>query len=419
MKIHVWVPDYASAIGGIQTLSRFLVRALREIMPEARICVFSKNDTSFPEPAFDWTTSFTPLGWWPPGLRTSAFSIELFRCAAFDRPDLVITTHPNFSPVANWLKKAFGIPYVAIGNGIDVWEVRSRHVRAALRNANKLLAISEYTRQRMAVAIGIAPDNILLFPCTVDSDQFVSGPKPRFLLKRYRLRANQPVILTITRLASAERYKGYDQLLSAIPAVRQQFPDVRYVLGGRGPDRPRVEALVRKLGVEENVILAGYIPEHELREHYNLCDVFAMPSKGEGFGIVFLEAMVCGKAVLAGNKDGSVDPLLDGTIGVLIDPDDVAQIADALIAILARKTNGGEFEKLKTGVTDAKQRPGFPKLKCSMQIPDIIFDPAALRRKAIDAYGYDRFKQRLEEVLRPLLNGKGETRNAKIRGWAT
>ncbi len=80
--------------------------------------------------------------------------------------------------------------------------------------------------------------------------------------------------------------------------------------------------------------LAGYIPEEELNDHYNLCDVFAMPSKGEGFGIVFLEAMACGKPVLAGNKDGSVDALLGGKLGALVDPDDVAQIAETLIAIL-------------------------------------------------------------------------------------
>lgn len=377
MNIHVWVPDYASAMGGIQTLSRFLVRALRDSYPTARICVFSKNDTSFPEAAYNGSTTFTPLGWWPLQLRTAAFSAELFRRGALERPDLIITTHPNFAPVAHWLQRALRIPYMAVGNGIDVWEIHSSRMRLALRQADFLVAISEYTRERMTASVGVDASRISLFPCTVDAEQFTPGRKPRFLLKRYGLRQDQPVILTITRLASAERYKGYDQILRAIPAVRERFPDVRYILGGRGGDRSRVEALVQKLGVGENVILAGYVPEHELREHYNLCDVFAMPSKGEGFGIVFLEAMACGKPVIAGNKDGSVDAVLGGRIGALVDPEDVNEIEATLVQLL-----GGTH-------------------------PNAIFrDPVRLRERVIEAYGYDRFVERLREILRPFGEAK-------------
>ena len=153
-----------------------------------------------------------------------------------------------------------------------------------------------------------------------------------------------------------------------------EFPYVRYVLGGRGPDRPRVEQLIRELGVEGNVILAGYVAEHELREHYNLCDVFAMPSKGEGFGIVFLEALGCGKPVIAGNKDGSVDAVLNGEIGALVDPDDVEDIARALLQVL---------------------RGAHPN--------PLLRQPEELRRRVIDAYGYEQFRARLDEVLQPLL----------------
>src|SRR6202011_918107 len=205
-------------------------------------------------------------------------------------------------------------------------------------------------------------------------EQFYPGPKPHYLLKRYGLAANQPVILTIARLASAERYKGYDQLLRAMPLVREQFPNVGYVLRGRGPDRARIEALIRDLDVSANVTLAGYVADHELRSHYNLCDVFAMPSKVEGFGIVFLEALGCGKPVLAGNKDGSVDAVLNGALGVLVDPDNVTEIANALIAILGRKHSNR-----------------------------MISDADALRSRAIEAYGYQRFRERLSEVIRPIL----------------
>ena len=89
--------------------------------------------------------------------------------------------------------------------------------------------------------------------------------------------------------------------------------------------------MIRELGIESNVTLAGFVPDYELCSHYNLCDLFAMPSKGEGFGIVFLEALACGKPMIAGNKDGSVEAVLNGELGALVDPDNVAEIANAII----------------------------------------------------------------------------------------
>jgi glycosyltransferase involved in cell wall biosynthesis len=379
MKIHVWVPDYASAIGGIQTFSRFLVRGLREVFPNAHIAVFSKNDTSYPDPASDPADSFTPMGWWPPILRTPEFAWAIFEAGVMQRPNIVVMAHVNFTPVAHWLQKLLRIPYVSIGHGVEVWEIKNRRIRNALRGANRLLAVSEFTQMRMASALGLEANRIALLPNTFDPEQFYPGPKPHYLLKRYGLDADQPVIMTIARLAGAERYKGYDQLLRALLQVREQFPNVRYLLGGRGPDRSRVEKLIRDLDVGRNVILAGYVPEHELRSHYNLCDVFAMPSKGEGFGIVFLEALACNKPVLAGNKDGSVDPVLNGELGVLIDPDNVTEIANALIAILSRKDSNA-----------------------------MISDTNALRSRVIEVYGYSPFKERLGELLKPLVEVEEE-----------
>jgi len=376
MKIHVWVPEYAFSTGGIQTFSRFVVRALQDCLPTAQVLVFSKNDTSAPDVADNNKAApFATVGSWPLPLRTLAFTLKLFHRAYRDRPQLIITTHANFAPAAYWLRRFFRIPFIAIGHGVEVWDIPSRQIRTALRNTDQLVAVSRYTRERMAKALTVEAAAIQILPDTFDSENFQPGPKPRYLLKRYRLRANQPVILTIARLVSAERYKGYDQVLRALPAVREHFPDIRYILGGHGPDRARVTKLIGELNLKENVTLAGYVPEHDLCAHYNLCDVFAMPSKGEGFGIVFLEALACGKAVIAGNKDGSADALLDGELGALIDPDNVSEISQTLIQVLRRE---------------------FP-LK-------ILDDPEALREKAIETYGYSRFARRLQEIVQPFIS---------------
>ena len=375
MKVHVWVPDYVSATGGIQALSRFLIRALRECLPDAEIVVLTKNDRSVPDPEENTVTRFSTVGWWAPSQRTAAFTVELLRCAVRERPDLIITTHVNFTPIAHWLKKLFKIPFIAIGHGVEVWQIQSGQVRRALRNADRLLAVSEFTRKQMAIGLSISADAIEVLPNTFDLEQFEPGPKPHFLLKRYGLRADQPVILTVARLASVEQYKGYDQVLRALPALKRAFPDVRYVLGGRGSDRSRILRLINELGLTDSVILAGYIPEHELCAFYNLCDVFAMPSKGEGFGIVFLEALACGKPVIAGNKDGSVDAVLNGELGVLVDPESVDEIAKALAGVIS-----------KTHPLQILQRP------------------QDLRRGVIDAYGYARFVERVKEIIQPFVD---------------
>lgn len=375
-KIHLWIPDYASVTGGIQTFSRFILEGIRELHPDARIIVLSKNDgdalSKTTLAAADQVESF---GRWSTRVRTPIFSAALFRRALIDRPDLIITTHVNFAPAAKWLQRGFGVPFVAIGHGVDVWYLKSEAVLRALRGADARVAVSEYTRRTMAEKAEVSAETISILPNTFSSERFAPGPKPDHLLQRYGLAPETPVLLTIARLASEDRYKGYDQLLRALPRIRASLPNVKYLLGGKGPDRARTEALIRELKLEDSVILPGFIPDAELPDHYNLCDVFAMPSKGEGFGIVFLEALACGKPVMAGNKDGSVDPLLNGKLGALVDPDDVKQIADTLIQILSGT---------------------YPNT--------LMYDPEGLRREVIDAYGYERFKERLREILEPILD---------------
>ena len=371
MTIHVWVPDYAATSGGIKVFSRCLVRGLRELRPAASIVVFSKNDTSYPDSTQEPANEVKPFGWWSPRQRTVAFASTLFSRAARDRPDLIISTHVNFAVAARMLQRFLDIPFWVVGHGVDVWTVSNAGMREALRAADVLLAVSLYTRARMATTLEISADRINILPDTFDSEKFQIAPKPRFLLNRYGLRPDQPVIFTVGRLEAAEQYKGYDQVLRALPAILRVFPAARYVLGGRGPDRARIESLVRELDLGNAVILAGYIADHELCSHYNLCDVFVMPSKGEGFGIVFLEALACGKPVVAGNKDASVEAVLGGKLGVLVDPDDPRQIADAVIQILSR-THPNK----------------------------VLQEPEMLRREVIEAYGYERFVETLEKLTR-------------------
>ncbi|MBO1351801.1 MAG: glycosyltransferase family 4 protein [Hormoscilla sp. GUM202] len=174
------------------------------------------------------------------------------------------------------------------------------------------------------------------------------------------------LLITPGRLDSQEQYKGYDRVLRALPTIIENIPQVHYLIVGKGDDLPRVEQLIQQLNLQHHVTLAGFIPDSELCDHYNLCDVFAMPSKGEGFGIVYLEALACGKPTLGGNQDGAIDALCNGELGALVDPDNIEEIAQTLIQIL---------------------QGNYPNY--------LLYKPQVLRQKAIDTFGFEKFQQTL------------------------
>ena len=285
-------------------------------------------------------------------------------------PDLVISTHLNFTVAAYWLKRLAGIPYWAVAHGFEAWDVKRPALRRAIAHADRILAVSSYTRDRLLQEQTLDPQRVSLLPNTFDAQRFQVAAKPDDLLKRYHLTPDQPLILTVNRLAAGEAYHPYDRVLAALPQIHQAIPNAHYLIVGKGDDRPRLERLIADQQLQQCVTLAGFVSDDELPAYYNLCDVFAMPSKLEGFGIVFLEAMASGKPVLGGDRDGSVDALAQGRLGALIDPDDTAAIAHTLIQIL---------------------QGNYPH--------PLLYQPEALRQAAIETFGNEPFRKTLDQLL--------------------
>jgi phosphatidylinositol alpha-1,6-mannosyltransferase len=149
------------------------------------------------------------------------------------------------------------------------------------------------------------------------------------------------VILTVGRLA--ER-KGHDIVLRALPTVLRKFPETRYLIVGTGPEEQRLRHLAVELGVAEQVVFAGRMPDEDLPDCYAACDVFVMvsreiPAKGdvEGFGIVYLEANAQGKPVVGARSGGVADAVEDGVTGLMVDSTDPENVADAILRLLANK----------------------------------------------------------------------------------
>jgi glycosyltransferase involved in cell wall biosynthesis len=110
-----------------------------------------------------------------------------------------------------------------------------------------------------------------------------------------------------------------------------------YLIVGDGDDRSRLECEADALGIAKHVRFVGLVPDYELADYYRMADVFIMPSTGEGFGIVFLEAAAAGLHVIGGNQDGSADALADGAIGVVTSPTSIAGITQELVSALANR----------------------------------------------------------------------------------
>jgi glycosyltransferase involved in cell wall biosynthesis len=332
-RLHLWIPELAGP-GGIQAYSKNLLRACSTLLPDVDIAAVVKNGLA--DEVLPNVTCRT-AGRYPDSLRRSGYAGLVVWTLLRQRPDLVIVTHLHFTPLAYWLQHAFGFRYWVVVHGIEAWGKLTPSQRRALNGAEKILPVSDYTAGRLQAALGEKSAPMERLPNMVDEARFTPGPKPRHLLRRYGFTKEHRILLTVARLDPRQRYKGYDLVLDAMALLRNELPTLRYVIAGRGKDSGRVRRRIIEMGLEAQVILTGFLPEQDLPDHYNLCDLFVMPSQAEGFGIVFLEALACGRAVVAGNSDGSAEPLLHGALGTLVDPHDSRQLANRLTDLLRQR----------------------------------------------------------------------------------
>lgn len=281
------------------------------------------------------------------------------------RPRRVFCGHINLVPLVQVLCQPLGIPYTVLTYGKEVWEPLPKLAQGGLQRASCLWTISRYSRDRACEANGLEPSCFELLPCAVDERLFTPGPKPPELIERYGL-AGCKVLMTVARLWSGDIYKGVDVTIRALPEIAQVEPNVKYLVIGRGDDQPRLQGLAQELGVSDRVVFAGFVPTEELALHYRVADAYIMPSQ-EGFGIVYLEAMACGKPVLSGDADGSADPLQDGKLGWQVPHRDPQAVAAACIEILR-----GEDRRC---------------------------DGDWLRQETIEGFGTDAFTRRVKQLI--------------------
>ena len=337
------IPDAFGGQGGISQYNRDLLTA---------ICQFRGGTSVAALPRI----APLPIGELPRGLEyvTSAIGSKRRYLAALGRFalrlrrfDFVFCGHINLLPVAYLASNRYRAPLFMSVHGIEAWQPSPSKLSNVLTSRlTGVLSVSGTTAKRFASWAPVSASSIRILPNTVDLDRFTPGKRRDDLVARYRL-DGKVVIMTFGRLEATEQYKGFDQVLEVLPRLLRQHPNLLYLILGDGTDRARLEAKAKSLGLAAHVVFAGRVLEEEKVDHFRLADVYAMPSRGEGFGIVLLEAMACGVPTVASAIDGSREALRDGMLGILVDPanlDDVERgIREALSRGAGRRQPGIEY----------------------------------------------------------------------------
>jgi glycosyltransferase involved in cell wall biosynthesis len=236
--------------------------------------------------------------------------------------------HLRLAPVAALLSRRVGRPFRVFLHGVEAWGGLSPRVRWAMGRAGFVGANSEYTLRRFRAAhprFAGLPGAVYPLGLSGELGDPSAGRLPAAL-------AGRPFLLCVTRLA--ETYKGEETLLRAFAAARRRHPRLALVLVGSGPGLARLREAAAALGLSDAALFAGSVPDADLAALYRECLAFALLSEGEGFGLVFAEAMAHGKPCLATDADAACELVRHGETGLLVPPRDEAAAAAALGRLL-------------------------------------------------------------------------------------
>lgn len=287
------------------------------------------------------------------------FGLQLAGRQVFERPEWILFSHLGLARVERFLPSRWGSPYAVFLHGIECWTPLPPADRAILKAATLRVANSHYTARR---TLDANPDigEIAVCPLALPASPAVAtGARPSDAAPR---------VLVVGRLSAGERYKGHEQLLRAWPQVATRIPDARLVIVGEGDDLARLQSLASQLSPQA-VEFRGFLPRAELDREYARASLFALPSRGEGFGIVYLEAMASGLACIASNQDAASEVIVDGHTGILVDPDDSESLGRALRALLENPSRAAAMGE-------------------------------AGRQRVLEMFTYERFRERMVALLR-------------------
>ena len=318
--------------GGIQRVTRMLLRCLRETWPEVGIDLFSLHDhnTLAASRVLLAEMKAGALRFAPCNSFRAKYSLGALRNLVVTRPSLVISDHAHLN-VIPWLARPLtNFRWVSLVHYAELPSLGPMR-RQALQGSDLVIAVSEFTARETRRLLAQDCPPLVVCHLGLNLEYVASANARKTIVPQLLGRRN---VLIVGRMADQDRDKGHEALLRSLPTVAEHVPDVQLVIVGRGGDEARLRRLATQLEVEPFVHFAGRVPDHELPAYYDAADVFAMPSYAEGFGLVYLEAMYHRIPCIAGNRDGAKEVVLDGETGLLVEPGNVTQLQEALLRLL-------------------------------------------------------------------------------------
>jgi phosphatidylinositol alpha-1,6-mannosyltransferase len=307
--------DFVSAVATLDTISAV------DLLP--RIC---------PDPPGEQGGKIRQLPLHP---GRAAFSAAAVLQCVRQRYDIVYCGHLYLGPLARILARTMGSRLLSQLHGTEIWEAPTKWRRDALEASDLVFCVSRDTRARALAHSSLRPERVVVQPNTV-GERYV--PRNRAAARARFGFGDEKILLTVGRLDERDGYKGHDRVIATLPDLVARDPSIVYAIAGEGNDRPRLEALVREKGLGAHVRFLGFLPFADLPDVYSAADVFVMPSTGEGFGIVYLEAMACGTPAIGLPVGGAPDALCDGELGYVSPEDRLPQtIREALDATVDRE----------------------------------------------------------------------------------
>jgi phosphatidylinositol alpha-1,6-mannosyltransferase len=327
------------AYGGIPAYNRLICRALNELDENGLVLIATDTKSDIEGPS----NEFPKLQLHAFNKNRTALTQGFLSLALNHEVDLILVGHVNYAPLA-WGLKRFRpkLRYGVMLYGIEAWRPLSTLRRRAVQGADFLISISEYTKQQAVESNRLQSDRVHLLSNAIECARITP------------LEADVPAspaevgtrLLSVCRLDQSEQYKGVDKVIECLPDLAKRVPDVQYTVVGGGNDLERHRALAEKFGIESHVRFLGFIADEALAACYRECDVFVMPSAGEGFGFVFLEAMKYRKPIVAARSGGAPEVVREDLNGKLVDFGNQHQLLEALVDLCL---NRDQRERLGEG----------------------------------------------------------------------
>lgn len=293
-----------------------------------------------------------------------ALAVRLVRAVRPLHPDLVHTHLVHADLYGAVAALALRVPLVSTKHNDDPFRAgRFRQLeRLIARRCSRVIAITESLRRFNVERVGLPPAKLTVVRYGLDEVPRAWSENPDLPFDD-----GSPLLLAVSRLVPQ---KGIDVAIRALPAIRERHPEATLVVAGEGPERARLTELAHSLGVGDAVSLPGRAGD--VGTLLRRATMLVHPARWEGFGLVLLEAMLAGLPVVASRVSAIPEVVLDGTTGLLVEPDRPEELAAAVGALLDDET-----------LRQALGRAGLERARAEFSVERMTRETAAVYVEAL------------------------------------